>query len=235
MSEPETEPVAPPASDDDGDLAEQVEHEQAEHDAANTEPELGPAPEHEPEASAAVGLSPEEMERRFKAATKLHATYAKGIARTFEGQTDDLTDCPLCAGLIPGYVLIADAGRVEPATKAAVQAFLGVVPEADYLPHPTAHRCEVCNGLGKVLSGSRVPNNETLICPACNGSGHDGALAGLLNGGVPNEQVAVAVGAVPSLEPPADVDLWGSPRLLPDGRENPNYGKLGNYKDPNYP
>ena len=32
-----------------------------------------------------------------------------------------------------------------------------------------------------------------------------------------------------------DVDIWGSPRLLDDGQENPNYGKMVQYKNPELP
>jgi hypothetical protein len=30
-------------------------------------------------------------------------------------------------------------------------------------------------------------------------------------------------------------DVWGSPKLLPDGQENPNYGKMPQYKNPTLP
>ena len=48
----------------------------------------------------------------------------------------------------------------------------------------------------------------------------------------------IAAAAAPSAEGPAvvaDADAWGSPRLLADGQENPNYGRMPQYKDPAYP
>ena len=30
-------------------------------------------------------------------------------------------------------------------------------------------------------------------------------------------------------------DVWGSPKILPDGMENPNYGKMPQYKNPTLP
>jgi hypothetical protein len=33
----------------------------------------------------------------------------------------------------------------------------------------------------------------------------------------------------------ADADAWGSPRLLDDGQENPNYGRMPQYKDKSLP
>jgi hypothetical protein len=35
--------------------------------------------------------------------------------------------------------------------------------------------------------------------------------------------------------PAADSDPWGSPRLLHDGQPNPNYGRMPQYRDPNFP
>jgi hypothetical protein len=32
-----------------------------------------------------------------------------------------------------------------------------------------------------------------------------------------------------------DADVWGSPRILDDGQENPNYGKMPQYKDKSLP
>lgn len=35
-----------------------------------------------------------------------------------------------------------------------------------------SHVCEACDGLGEVVTGSKVPDNEARICPKCNGSGY---------------------------------------------------------------
>jgi hypothetical protein len=42
---------------------------------------------------------------------------------------------------------------------------------------------------------------------------------------------------LPSEEPLVTdgTDVWGSPKLLPDGQENPNYGKMPQYKNPTLP
>lgn len=50
--------------------------------------------------------------------------------------------------------------------------FSGGVADAEFMPSPDRERCPDCAGLGKVLSGSRVPGEEVLPCPGCQGAGH---------------------------------------------------------------
>jgi hypothetical protein len=105
-----------------------------------------------------------------------------------------------------------------------------VTQEADYPASPDVRRCGKCDGLGKVATGSRVPKWTTISCGDCRGHGFVPPPGMVANGSGPPERVVVAVGAGDQSGPPADADPWGSPRLLPDGQENPNYGRMPQYK-----
>jgi hypothetical protein len=101
----------------------------------------------------------------------------------------------------------------------------------DYLPATQTRACDQCAGWGKVLSGSRLAAHETVTCPACKGYGYVPPPIPSDNGYAQAAQVTPGgVGLEDESEPPADTDIWGSPRLLPDGQENPNYGKMPQYK-----
>lgn len=222
------------------------EHEQdaepaiTEEDAAETpdldegEAELEHEPTGEPEPEAA-GVTPEEMEKKFKSAEKAFKTYTGRITAIFEEQANELVECPLCAGTVPGFVLIGAAGHVDDVTAGAVKSYLGVVQEADYPQDGEYRTCGRCEGLGQVRTGSRVPNWITLPCPTCLGHGYLGPPSLTANGAGEPAQALVAAGVPGQPAAAEDADPLGSPRLLPDGMENPNYGKFPQFKDPRFP
>src|SRR6185503_4711800 len=87
-------------------------------------------------------------------------------------------------------------------------------------------------GKGKVATGSSVPNFTSLICPECGGRGFYPPSVGGTSG---QGDTASIAGAPPPVLEQADqpeVDAWGDPRVLPDGRENPNFGRMPQYKVP---
>jgi hypothetical protein len=90
--------------------------------------------------------------------------------------------------------------------------------------------CDHCSGWGKVLSGSKVASHELVTCPSCKGYGYVPPPVPSDNGYSSAAQVDPGNMGGDESEPPADSDIWGSPRLLPDGQENPNYGKMPQYK-----
>jgi len=234
MSEPEQEPTEPteeptlpdtpdvtgPADDEAAD-AEEPEPDDDDDDeaAAATEPE----PSTEPESQA--------DRKQMQAATRAVQSYARKIGEIFGEQANELLSCPLCGDTVwPGFVHLADAGKMPNATKDATMSFLGYAREVEYPQSPQHRSCPDCQARGKVSTGSKVPGKENVTCPSCMGAGYIGPAMTTTSGGTPAESSVTGPTMVPSGNGAPDTDPWGDPKLLPDGRENPNYGKMPQYK-----
>lgn len=226
-------------ADDDATVEEQIAEQMGDDETTpaepepDTEPDTEPEPDAEPDAEPAPPPPPptdEAMERRFKAAEKEVTRYTKRIGDVFEEHALDLAPCPLCPDIHKGFVNIHDAGRVPEPIIDTVKVFLGFAREQDYEQDEETRECPKCHGKGKTKTGSHVPNNETRKCPSCHGYGYLPPPDGVSNGTgtIPVEHAPIGERAAPVAA--EDVDLSGEPRILPDGRENPNYGKWPQYK-----
>jgi hypothetical protein len=173
------------------------------------------------------------MERRFKRLEGVVKRYVKGVTDSLEETGNDLLPCPICSSTPwPGFVHPSDAGRMPEDVKLAAMSFLGFAREQDYKRSHTHQTCEMCDGKGKVQTGSHVAGHETITCPNCKGYGYTpppGQVAQLA--AVPGAPAPAPAPDAPPV-PAADVDPSGEPRILPDGRENPNYGKWPQFKIP---
>ena len=223
--EPEQDtPLEEPEQDTDGTDADSEEAAELDEEHAAAEPE--PAPEQP---------SDEERVKAFKKIDGSFKTYQAAIERNLEDEVTDWLFCPLCAaGAIPGYVNRHDLGRVPEEVVANVNTFLGYARETDYAAAPGIVSCTDCEGLGKVSTGSRVPDHMTITCPTCKGYGYvppaGGNVVALVgNGNGTNENAA----ALADLSQP-ERDNWGEPKVLPDGTLNGNYGKMPEFKQ-NHP
>lgn len=224
MSEQEQEPQEPVV---EPETPEEDEHDESEHDEQEDEPASTPEDAPQP---AQHGLTPEGLEKRARSAEKRFETYERGILGLYEEEAERLVRCPLCPDQHKGLVHLDHAGLVPQDIADAVKMYLGIAREQNYEPSHTHRTCEECEGKGKVATGSQVPGHETILCPDCGGRGYVG----------PPAPAAAPLTAVtgPSVlglevEPTQareDVDEWGEPRILPDGRENPNFGRMPNRK-----
>jgi hypothetical protein len=203
--------------------------EEAEAEEATPEPD-------EPETEAqASGPTPEAMEKFYKGVETRRGTFNRWVGEQLGDAYLDLSPCPLCADSIPG--LIFPPAWITPTsdTQARLLDVLKTPTAPEYQPAPHARRCGTCDGWGAVLSGSRIAGKDRVMCPTCKGNGYQGEGAQL--------DTQQSGNGVVAYEPPADhtpvatgdTDIWGSPRLLDDGQENPNYGKMVQYKDPTLP
>jgi hypothetical protein len=103
-----------------------------------------PTPEPPPEPSG--GLTAVQA-GELETAT---AQYLKRVAKAFGGQPPPA--CPTCEGL--GFDLTGGAQGPE------------------FHEHAQFERCDECDGLGGVKTGSRVPGNDVVPCPRCKGYGY---------------------------------------------------------------
>ena len=221
--------------------------EQDEHDEAAGEPvsletvtdeELAEEEAHEAETGAgepAEAVSPnvemqEMWDKRWKTHERLSNAYFKKIEDLWGDDAVKLTRWMIGPNSPYGYISEVDVGRLPDDFKQGLETVLGTVREQDYEPDPSAVECSTCRGKGKTKLPTSVAGKETRTCPTCNGAGyleHGGPSANGATEGLTAPALSLAV--APDIQH-GEVDEWGEPRILPDQRPNPNFGKLPQHK-----
>jgi hypothetical protein len=199
-------------------------------------PELEPEPEPtEPAEPPAPVIDEAAMEKFYKSLGTRTTTFNNWLAGELGEQAEDLSLCPLCSDGIMGHIYPPEWVTPTSDLQARLLDVLKTPSAPEYRDAPNVRQCGTCGGFGVVLSGSRVPGKERVVCQTCKGNGFQGdqAVAPMpqaTNGSVDFE-------LPPDTEPlvSADADIWGSPRVLDDGQDNPNYGKMPQYKNPALP
>jgi hypothetical protein len=173
----------------------------------------------------------EELEAQRAKLQRSATNWRNRVSDVLGEDAQHLVPCELCEPDIPGFHFPAEMMIPETELDARLIAALIGSDGPDYPEASDVSRCETCAGYGNVRTGSRVAGRETKTCSTCVGYGYVPPPSLDRNGPAPAGQAPelVAVGASPGLMD--DHDAWNSPRLLPDGRENPNYGKMPQYKD----
>ncbi len=229
---PDVEPVGPEQPDESPEQPDEKTDAEEADESTEGEPSTDEPPaEGEGQQQQALYLDKERQEKVHKS----FETYARAVGKHYEEDANGLQRCPLCPDNFPGFVLPEDAGLMPQAIKDAVQLFLGVPRAANYQTDATKPACDTCQGLGKVKTGSKVPGQDILMCATCSGKGWVGAGFVYSAGSDATAPQPVAVASNGEAVQPADVDAFGSPRLLDTGMENPNYGRMPQYKDPALP
>lgn len=205
--------------DTDGDVDEDGEGE----DEPTSEPE-------EIELHA-PGINPEVMDKLYKAAERSFADYTRNrIEPLNETGAVNLFPCPLCPSPNKGFVDLNFAGAVPAEVIEQVNHYLGFTREIAYEQDPETQTCQRCKGEGIVATGSHVKTASRKVCPTCNGYGcQPPPTSDPLATPVALPTLAPITEAAPP-PPDADRDPTGEPRILPDGRENPNFGKWPQFK-----
>lgn len=188
------------------------------------------SPEGELVKAAPSGPSEIEMEKGFKTVERASTSYAQKIGQAFPDGALNLAPCPLCSGYVPAFVNMDFAGNVPNEVMALTKEYLGFAREAELEKDPQIEECRVCKGYGKTRTGSKVAPNDTRTCGNCHGFGYYPPPE--TRGGV---VLTLEPGHAPAGEyvPPLatdDVDPSGEPKILPDGRDNPNFGKWPQFK-----
>lgn len=220
--EPET-----PDENETTETPDEIETTEAPDEAL--EEEEPAALEPEPEA-AAEDMTPEQVEAVFKKVETAFKTYTRKVGDAFAEEQVHLMPCPVCADTVPGFVDQRSVGQFPDEVRRQVMRFLGFATAQEYAPSQTVRACGPCEGKGKVTTGSTVAGHETVTCPSCAGYGYvpPPSVASSVTGGA--EVVPFAPAPLTPVGPQEDVDEWGEPLTLPDGRENPNYGRMPHRK-----
>ena len=251
MSETETEVTEPAEPVEDIPFEEPDEPgEQPPDEHPDLAEELGQAPQGEIR-------SEKELEALRKKLDTSANTWRRRVEELLGEDFDSLIPCELCSFDIPGYHWPAEIQQPIDETHDRLLRVLREPAAPEYREARTVSACNGCDGWGKVKSGSHLASHELVTCPDCKGYGYVpppvpgqsgyGAASGVQGSGIglaqengsgvafdPVSGEVITAGAEEP-QPPEDADIWGSPRLLPDGQENPNYGKMPQYKVPTLP
>jgi hypothetical protein len=209
--EPETPFEPEPEIDDDPDQAEGVE------------------------AQAPPGPSMEEIEKVLTKLSTSANTWRRRVAELLGDEVENLVPCELCEPDIPGFHWPAAMIQPRDDLHAHLLDVLRTPDSPDYKQAQHVRMCTLCDGLGKVTSGSRVAGKGLIVCQMCKGQGFVGDAVLPDQQQPQNGEVAVEFPEDTGPLVTSDADAWGSPRILDDGQENPNYGKMPQYKDKSLP
>ena len=181
----ETQPIEPEpgAGDvDEGEHGDELEHGAGEPQTtdddeleARINAELGDdvdngdAPSDDAQPPAPEQPSEKEIEQTYK---KLDAETARHVKRVAELVGEDafahLVVCELCDPSMPGFRWPQPPSDE---VKAAVRMAIGDRQPENWQADTYSRRCDSCQGLGEVLTGSQVRGQETLGCLECGSRG----------------------------------------------------------------
>ena len=212
-----TEPVEPtPEEQEEGEQIEPTEPEEGELTGPQSipgQPDVEPEGEPEPQ-----GFSEKELEKIGKALDKLRETTANRVGAILGDEAPLLESCPVCGDAIPGHVYPASIAPPPDNVVKAVKAYIGQPTEDQFKPHPNFEKCEECDGMSEVLTGSLRPGYWTATCPGCNGLGYKetATLRNLspVNGNFETAPVVTGPTAPPLVEPPEVAMLKGRGYLV---------------------
>lgn len=216
------------------ETGEVVEPETEPEDEPEAEPET---PEDEPGAAAepAAGETEQELEAKRRKLATSALTWRNRVSAVLGEEALFLVPCELCEPDIPGFHFPAELMQPASELHARLLDVLKTPRAPDFNQAGDVSMCTACDGWGSVKTGSRKAGQETKACPSCRGFGYRPP-PGVAPSGAGDEGQVLPF--APTSDGPMvteDKDAWGSPRLLEDGQENPNYGRMPQYKDPALP
>ena len=188
---------------------------------ATPEPQPEPNGPEEPTGRERAPLTEQEIEARMR---KLDSEAERHYKRVEEVLAEDVTDfrrCPACLPFAPGYLLDQPLARE---LLDAIVADLSGGDQGDYATAEDASVCETCRGLGKVLTGSLVPEHRTKLCAGCNGCGYRVKRANTPPPPPAPSAELIAPTPEPQPTPPPERDPWGRDRT------DPNFGRMPGYE-----
>lgn len=200
-------PQGPDTETPDTDGDEEEEASETEQQPAET------PPGEEPVTEARLN----ELARKRDAEDERHEKRLRQImGNLFEGHEV----CPLC--LATGWLVPFEPGTFDPGQREAVEAAMGVAQEPEYREAKDAHKCETCDGWGKVLSGARRDESRFVDCVDCGALGYQRVAPGSNVTQMP--MVTFPPAGPPAAAAPASAmfDPWGRAGGHPDWGRNPN-------------
>ena len=95
---------------------------------------------------------------------------------------------------------------------------MGSLEQIEYREHPSEARCQVCDGWGEMINGSRREGQGLSACPDCFGTGHAAK--------APSQPTQPPARPWQAQQPPSPSFDYSQPNTDPWGRTfgNPNFG-----------
>lgn len=191
-----------PDSPDDDEVNDEAEHEAA--------PE--PEPEPEPSALANVNAIGKQLDREDE-------RHRKALAKALGEDFTMYHECPLC--LTMGYALPMMPGQFDPNQRMAVLAAMGDEAEPELKQAPEAKPCDVCDGWGELLTGSRNATGRVKLCAKCEGKGWIANIDGPPQNGAQGGVGYTDPSTFYPVPPVPNSDAWGRPAGHPHWGRDP--------------
>ena len=245
MSEIIEEPVE---DEEEATEAPQTADEPEEEEEAQTE---FYAPESAAQQPVEAGMSMEDAMEASKGASGDWKRFKARTVERWKPIAGQLMDCPLCLDQHKGMIDLTHAGQYPPEIVRVVQEYLGLVVPVQLSESRYFETCPECQGEGNVLTGSHLGDKRTAPCPDCGQKGYLPTAAYREKYGKAAQTLTAAAtlvdangdggerdgltgplhyqGPLPDDIQHDEYDEFQQPRLLPDGRDNPNYGRRPAY------
>ena len=159
-SEPTGEPDEAIEPDEDGDEPDEPD-EPNEFDG-DREPEFDDAPK---------ALSEKDIEKRYQKLAAEKVRHAKRVGEIMDEDATDLIPCPVCMDGIDGWIYPPDVQPLNEESISRIRQVIGLPDYTNFRHVGWAVECPTCGGLGKVITGSKVPGREVTGCTDCNEAG----------------------------------------------------------------
>ena len=165
-----------------------------------------------------------EQNERIKKLAKRADSYSKSVVELLGEDLDGLIACELCSDHgFPGlrYPLAIPAEVV-----AKLRTLVGLPALDNFKQGTHTETCSVCDGQGKVLTGSRIEKYATMTCQRCEGYGYliDGVPVKQRVDQIPPAPESLDAEALLQAEPKPEVDPWGR------AKGDPDYGRMPGYE-----
>ena len=166
--------MAETVNEETGEITETPDEEEpiTEEQVADAENEDAPPPD-DPSVieQAQQQASDREREASAKRIDRAVSKLVDVLHTELADSREYLEPCPRCADDFPGLIWKPGVKGVLPETRAAVMISMGEDPDPTLNADPRANRCGVCDGWGKVATGSRVARQDKMECEECKGRG----------------------------------------------------------------
>src|SRR5438067_5296911 len=163
-TEPVTEPTEPPETPSEPEPAAEPQEE----------PQQPQEPPQEPAAPQPAGMSLEELEKVRSKLDRSATTWRNRVSELLGEDAQMLVPCELCDPTIPGFHWPPDLEQPRDDLHAHLLDVLRTPDSPDYNQAQHVRRCQLCDGWGVVLSGSRVAGKGQVKCQMCKGNGFVG-------------------------------------------------------------
>lgn len=160
-----------------------------------------------------------DVEKASKSLEKEAIRHGNRVEEIIGPDFTNLVACELCWNLAPGFRW--DTAPTEDVS-ARVRIAIGLPDVSNYAPSSTEHTCDDCRGLGKVRTGSSVPNQETAKCDACAGKGYVGTRARVNTETGESFEDVTGDALAPTVDDGIERDMFGTPATDPDFGKMPN-------------